>query len=104
MDGRTILGKTFQKLESHDEKLLFLLEKIYDNLDDIKTQQRDARTVTIRQQRFFALQSKCLVFLARSANTNTQASEKYRQYLQSELKNLVPDHNWFFGNGKEWEK
>ncbi len=102
MDKRTVEGKTFQALESNDEKSLFLLEKIYDKLDDIRTEQRNTRLETTRQQRFSALQIKCLVFLAQSNNTNTQACEKYRQYLQNELTNLVPDHNWSWGKGKGW--
>ena len=102
MDGRTVEGKTLQALESHDEKLLFLLEKIYDKLDDIKTEERTIRIDTKRQQRFSALQSKCLVFLVQSQNTQSVPCEKYSQYLQNELKNLVPDHNWSYGNGKKW--
>lgn len=104
MDKRTIDGKIYQALESNEEKSIFLLEKIFDTLKDISAEQRITRIETTRQQKFSALSIKCLVFLVQADNTNITACKKYRQYLQNELENLVPDYNWTWGNGESKDK
>lgn len=98
MDKRTIEGKTFQALETNEEKQLFLLEKLYDKLNDIECQESHRQ---LANRRLLELQTKCLVFLVQSTNTNTQACEKYRQYLEKELQKIA-DQPFSWGSGKKW--
>ena len=48
------------------------------------------------------LQTKCLVFLTQFDNTNVTTCDKYKEYLENELKQLAPQP--FGWKGKDWSK
>ena len=99
MDKRTSEGRAFLSLANNDEKLLFLLEKIYNELNIIKIYERDSKAGIEELQKIAGLQAECLVFLTQVCNKSFKSSNDYDKYLSEQLNFRFKNYGWkFIGN------
>lgn len=87
------------------KKVKTTAERIVNALETIAYQNEQLihiKYVLKEHSELLKLQTKCLVFLTQFDNTNTTTCDKYKEYLEEELKKCAPQP--FAWKGKDWSK
>jgi len=84
MDRKTIEGKQFKKLYTHDKKMLFLLEGIYDKLETPRSYNYELDKI----QKILKFIVETQIASLQIQNTDSYWTEPYIKELKERLKYL----------------
>lgn len=82
-----------------------MADKILKELQDMNITLRANQWEMSRQARLLEVCAICLDFLVNTQNKDSVACDKYKEYLEHKLKNVLQtDYNWSWSRKENWNK
>jgi len=105
MDKRTVEGKKFNELGTSEEKMLFLLEGIYDKLKQDNSTNSILREINHSlhtQNKILKINAECVLFSAKISNRSSTICDKYGKDLEKRAKDIGIGKGWSSYGDKKW--